>query len=649
MNKILALGLMCFSLATFADPGTGNSLCKNSYARNVSRILQNVELSTGDLDPIDLTFLDGGAFVSGFRAESEPAFTDGLYSRSDIWRVKTDGVPDFRMNADTLIKAGVRHEVEAMFIRHYKDSCAAKTAIPMWPNRAPLSSVKALHPEFTPGQYFVFKAGLGFVASAETIKLLGVPGAGVSLKGEYLLEGFYQIHIMRINDKLIRLKVLARRGSEKEASLSVGVQGEFKVWGLKVDRSGFKRVLNPDPIRLFYNKNNASVFMADYILDMTEPKVARAFDQLVKGAKNYTSVHFALPFKNVKDIERALLMNIAPLEDLYMSDFQTGNLGRIQRNLRSSATLDSNIWGVELGNQLAGLGYENGSSVSHINVRQANNDLSHYLLTTHQREVDAAWMLSWGRVINHRRMQALFETNEIREEAKPIELVLTVEKKDKRLSLKEFSKIRKLLLKTISDQVYVQIPWMNWKQDTGKAVNFGMRLNVTLYPEAILNAPMLSMKELLVSYPGFLSDKGLSATDFYSNPQPAPGQRPIRLPTAEEKFKKGIKQIAERLSLSFNHSRPENERIENFLALQDNPIFSQTGFGFLMSLTPEKTREWFIVNLDMTADGKKLQYTYGAVDRSALFKKILLIKAALEDEDLDLRREAESLIVSSQL
>lgn len=649
MKKTLALGFIALTLSSHAQvtPPKQSELCKNPWVRNVSRVLQNYEISTGEINPVDLKFLDGGAFVAGYEAQSEPAFTDGLYSRTDTWKVKTEGIPDFHLNADTLIKAGVRHEVEATFIRHFTDSCEAKTSVPMWPTRAPLSTARALHPDFKAGQYFIFKAGLGFVVSAETITMLGVPGAGVSLKGEYLLEGYYQIHVMRMNDKLVRLKVLARRGKEREASLNVGVRGDFKVWSIKLDRKKIKRVLNPDPISLTYNNSHASVFMVDYVLDLTDPKVAAAYDQMVTSARQYALLQLALPFKDKDALERALLMNIAPLEDLYSSDFQAGTVGRIQRNIRSSATLDSNMWGVELGNRIAGIGYQNGSSVSRINLREPNDDLSRYLLTTHETEVDAIWFLSWGRVIDQRKMQSLFEDNQEQNKLKPIEMVLTVEKKDKRLSVKELSKVRKILLKTISDQVYVQIPWQDWKQDTGKALNFGMRLNVTLFPEAILNAPVLSMKELMVSYPRFLAEKNLKATDFYSSTSSYGPHGPSTVVTADQKFKKGIQEIAEKLSISFSNRYEDADRVEKFIELQSNPIFAQTGYGFLMSITPEKTREWFIVNLDMTADGKKLQYVFGAVERSLLFKRILLIKAALEEEDLDLRREAESLSIDN--
>lgn len=640
MKIILAFGLAAISLNSHALPLPSKDLCKNPYVRNVSRVLQNVEIDVG-LNPIDLEFLDGGSLVAGYEAQSEPAYFNGLYSRTDTWKVKTEGMPDFRLNADTLINSGVRHEVEASFIRHFKDSCEAKTTIPMWPNRSPLTAARALSPDFKIGHYFVFKAGVGFVVSAETIKMLGVPGLGVSLKGEYLLEGYYQIHVMRINEKQIRLKVLARRGKEKDVSLNVGIQGEFKIWNVKVDRAGYKRLLNPDPIKVFYNKTHASVFMVDYLLDMTEPKVAAAFDKMVNKAINYKAIQLAIHFKDVKEIERSLLMNIAPLETLYASDFQTANIGRIQRNIRSSATLDSNIWGVEIGNRIAGIGYENGSSVSRINFREANDDISRYLLTTNETQVDALWLFSWGRVITQRKMQSLFETNEEDKTVKPLEMVLTVEKKDKRLSLREFAKVRKILLKTISDQVYVNIPFQDWKQDTGKALNFGMRLSVTLFPEAILSAPVLSAKELMVSYPRYLSEKGLKPTDFFSDTT-GTGRNGQRV-SAEDKFKKGIKEIAEKLSYSFNNIRTDSDRIEKFLELQKNPIFSQTGFGFLMSIAPDKIKDWFIVNLDMSADGKKLQYIYGTLERSNLFRKILSIKAALDDEDLDLRREAESI------
>ena len=62
-----------------------------------------------------------------------------------------------------------------------------------------------------------------------------------------------------------------------------------------------------------------------------------------------------------------------------------------------------------------------------------------------------------------------------------------------------------------------------------------------------------------------------------------------------------------------------------------------------MALRPEKMKQNYHFDLDISSNEAIIDYSYGDSELSSLYKKILTIKAALDDDALDLLREAESI------
>lgn len=64
--------------------------------------------------------------------------------------------------------------------------------------------------------------------------------------------------------------------------------------------------------------------------------------------------------------------------------------------------------------------------------------------------------------------------------------------------------------------------------------------------------------------------------------------------------------------------------------------------GFLLGLRPEQT---YRLDLNITANGRSLDFQRGEESTARFYRQMLLIKAALENDGVDLRREAEALAI----
>ncbi|MFP5491130.1 MAG: hypothetical protein ACLGG0_06495 [Bacteriovoracia bacterium] len=619
------------------------SFCEGQRVRTAAEQIASFDPSV-DLDLVDYDIFSGGNISAGYEYEVEPAYSNGLYARTDRWQINTSLVPttDGELSGGHTWSAGIgaKHGAEATFIRFFKNACQAEIALPYTPRRVPLKATAALSDKFQRGEYFVFKASLGFVVSADMLKLLGTPLWGVRASASYLLQGSYQIHIVRQDDDHVRLKIIARRGKEIGAGLNVGWSGEFDVFGVsQLDRQ-LRRIVDPEPLKVSYNDTNARVFIVDYTLNLRDPAVADAYDKVLRQTKYFKSLQLASPFSSKNEIENKIIMDLAPLEDIFRADHDNNNVARIRRTLRSTSDQDGARFSLDIGNRLLGFEFDATTAASRISIREPNDSITRYLLRSYDRTYDGRVGYSWSRLFTKKGVEVLLKSVDSEfEQLEAINIVQNFERKDSRLRKKEFKDIRLQMKKALPDFVYTHIPFDAWQQgDKDILRNFGMRYQLVLGPEVVFNTPELTPDEIVTLFKNYLYQKGLTATDYFVD-----GPRHDRggiQHSAQFKFDSALGRIGKKLSQAVDTKRSHNERLQAFMDLRKNTVFSQSGIGFLMYLQPEQT---YRLDLNLSANDRQLDFVRGDESTATFYRKILLIKEALEDEGLDLRRTAESL------
>lgn len=613
--------------------------CKSKKALSAAEQLATLDPSF-DLDLVDLDLFSGSSIVSGYEYEVEPAHTNGLYSRADSWQigVRASTGRTLSERIRTTFNLGVRSKTEATFIRFFLDPCKAMLATPYSPRRIPLKTKSALSPKFRVGDYFLFRGSMGVVAGVDIFKMMGNLWAG-SFSGNYLMEGTYQVHVVKIDESHIRLKVIAHRSKSFGASFGIGWEGEFNVFSIDRLNSRLERFVNTKPLKITSTNSHAKVFMVDYVLDLTDPEIAEAYEQLLPQAKNFKNLNLIKEFK--KGFDSDLLLDLSTLEEIYRRDYENGRQDRLKRNLRSTSDQDAWDFGFSIGNKVLGFELKGGNSSANMSIPRPNDYLDRYLLKSWEKRSGSRVFYSWLKTKNNEGFRALFKADEEFKNFEPINIIKFINRQQNRFSYNNFKNLKLKLKKSLPKEIFDEIPWENWNQRKGKKfINYGLRYEFLMSPETILKAPELTVREIKTLFKDHILSKGLQASDYFTSTENLSTNEEQ---TPEEQFDLALHSMAKTLSKALKRSLPSDQRVNLISKLRRNTLFAESGMGFLMSFYPDKLSRYCHFDLNISSNEAQIDFSYGDNKLATLYKKILTIKAALDDDGIDLIREAESL------
>lgn len=613
--------------------------CKTERSQSVAEQLAKLE-PKADLDLIDLEIFPKGNVVAGYEYEVDSAYTKGLYSRSDSWQITAEAKPEREISKgfDLKLSGGLESQTIAKFTRFFKDPCLAMKSTPYTPKRMPFSKKVALGPKFQIGDYFLFRGSVGVIASAELMKLLG-GFWGTSLSASYLMQGYYQLHIVRLDDKHIRLKVISHRGTVKAASAGFGYEDEFDIFAVNALNNAVERFVNTKPIRVQVNQKKGRVFLVDYVLDLTDPEVAQAFENILPKVKDIKDIGLIAAFKQLSNLESNVLLDLSGLEKLYRRDYEGGGVKRIIRNLKTSSNQNMVELGVQLGNKLLGFKYDNRKSTGLMANRQEDDSLQKYLLQSWEKVSEGRFLISIFRTVHEEFFRALFTADDKYVSLTPVTIVKHINLKRSSITYGTFQDIKSRMKKLLPEEIYSKVPWSNWTQtNKQKFQNFGMRFEFAISPDLIQKLPQLKAPEIEKLFLNYLARKNLTADDFVSIQQ-------TDVQSNDTVFRDYLANMANTLEKALDQNKRSKERVSYISKLRSNPVFEDTGLGFLVSLRPEMIKDSMHLDLDLSSNESLIEFEFGNSSLTSVYKKILTIKAALDDDALDPLREAESLSI----
>jgi hypothetical protein len=638
--RIMKITSFIFSLVLMSTHVYAEKHCKNernrTYAEQLARLDPRVKAKL-----IDLDFFEGGSFVAGYEYEVEPAYTQGLYSRKDSWLIKTEVIPqsdlDITDGVSLNLQAGLKNQNVATFKRFFSDPCSAMKATPYSPRRMPLTAKVALSDKFEVGDYFIFRGSVGFVAGAELMSMISSSFWGLGVSGNFLTEGFYQLHVVRLDSKKVRLKVLARRGRDTEASVGLGFENDFDIFKIGFLDNRLEKIVNTKPIKVKGNLKDNKVFMVDYVLDLTDESVVEAYEKILDKIKNFKNIKMTA-FRSDAALDRNLILDLTPLEDLYASDFRTNKVGRITRNLKTTSNQKVRSLGLHLGNSLLGIKFEKETSTAYMDIYREDDTFDKYLLKSWERFSERRVGLSWTKTMTENNLRALFLSNQQHEAVMPVSIVKDLKKRMNRFDYADYTSMMLMLKKALPVEIYNEIPWRNWNQDPKqKFTNYGLRFEMLMSPSSIMNAPMLSSSEIINLFNKYQKDKGLLPTHYFTEQLGEDGMTP------ETQYNQELAKLADILERTLNRATNLHTRLSYVNDLHKNQLFTESGIGFLMSLKKDEIKDLYHIDLNISSNEANVEYNTGFNEYSRLYKKVLSIKAALDDDALDLLREAESL------
>ena len=629
----LFLSLIFLTLITFHSQAA--RICKSQ--RTLTHAEQLASLGPSfDLRLLKFDLFPTGNVFSEYEYDVSPAYSKGLYKRIDKWivgsKLSSGNILDF--------KFGIDPQVQATFIRFKKDPCQAMLSLPYSPKIMPLKAHVAIGPDFKIGDYFLFRGSVGFSVGSELLNLLWQSPWGITLSGNYLIQGFYQLHIVRLDQNHIRLKILGHRGKSLSGSVGLGFKNELEVFKIDQLDNKLEKLVNLNPVKLTSKNNNSDVFMVDYILDLSDPEVVSVFESMIRSAKDFKMILLPGLLKKGIPLENNLILDVSGLEKLFRKDVQTNSIGRIKRNLKTNSKQNSLSFNFDIGNRIIGYKTNKDRAVSLMTVERPDEISDYYVLRSWDTAKNGHLFFDFNTSERQDSLRALFDADKDFSIISPVNFVNQIIMKESRFKYSEFLNLKLMVRKLLPDEVYQSIPWNQWSQAAGqKFTNFGLRFNLMMSPDSIKEAPELSEEMVSRLFREHMRSKGLKESDYITGPS----VKDHKKINSNSLFNTRLQQMASHLSMLLDRKRPFEERLNLITKLQGNSLFTQSGLSFIMSLNPAGMSRLYHLDFNLSSNEAGIDYAFGESEVSDLYKKLLSIKAALDDDAFDLLREAESL------
>jgi hypothetical protein len=273
--------------------------------------------------------LDGVGLGLRYRYEVEPSFIGGYYTRRDSYRVNLK-LEAHRWLFDDKTPWILRLEPETQM--HFWQAFSTVEEARSVPNgytpaRFPITAQKAVD-NLKAGDLVYLRARLNLNVGAQ--KEWPLPGH-FEVRGEayYLLSGLFDIFIFRAEDNKIRIRLAARRDRGPFGKVSVGVEDDFKIFGMDMVDNTIVRVLQLDELWMALTaRTNQNIYLADYTLDLNYPEVREAYDELFAKALRLKLDNPLLqvtdPRNNREEVRDKLVSNLTKLNDIFREDVMAG-------------------------------------------------------------------------------------------------------------------------------------------------------------------------------------------------------------------------------------------------------------------------------------------------------------------------------------
>jgi hypothetical protein len=655
INFLAVLFFLCFG---FSQAGIKDYLNPEKLKKSIKKEIAELDIKF-KLKLLDVNVAEGVGIASGYRYEVEPSYMDGFYNRVDKWNLNMslspgDWVPDYDLPISLNISSGA----EIIFVRQFKKKMKAMKAMPYTPARIPLTAKRALE-KLQPGDFVSIPARLNIVLGAGASATDGIFSAHAG--AHYLVSGEFQIHVFRMKDNHVRIKLIALRKKAKGASASVG--WSFDVFGINLVDKQIKKLLGTELLRLGLTKEKGDLFLVDYVFDLRDEASAKAYNMILSSVYKFRGLKILDPFTSNRRVSEQLISDLTPAEEIFREDRdKPADQKRIDRMFKGANKFEQSSKNFRIG--MALVRFEKGSTYTenHISFVDRDEKEHRFFYPTHSETRKRKFLFGLFKSERVDTTFALFPegkeqvsevdddtpiwdqdpdtavspTPEEEENRKYRDFGMSIDIKDKRNWGWEQKDFKEYLQRNIPDFIYDEIPWGAWAEEK-------FRRNVRIYYQVLVHK--VAVQELRRAARSGLQRHLDNFLDSIPLPKPNPSNDGDSMGGREETWvtqnsyslRKMIKKMDE--ALAENSLLTDQERISKLMSLRKNGAFKEIGMGFMISLIDHRSlKENIFLSLTMSAkDEESLKFQYGDNDLKELYLQLQYVQGILNNRSFDMR------------
>ncbi len=647
--------------------------CDKAKFSKFRKFIDDQKISAS-LKLIDLELADALTIGLKYKYKVKPNKGDEYFTRIDRYKLEGQLTPGDLLD-DMPLYIGMSAGNEIIFTQQFESGRKARSPKSTYtPKKLPTTSKKAL--ELKTGDYVKFSAHMNLSVGVGQTWFLAGDLIKSSSKFGYLIGGQYQVHIYRLNDSRVRLKLIGLRKKGTSFSAKFGADKKLEILGISfLDKQLVKLSDIDDWFNFKLARSNDDIFALDYVVDLSSDSASKAYDEIFNSIKKLNSFKVANPLKGKVDIKNMLISNIEDLETLAQEQMliKESEQKTVIRKFKGSNSPESRTRKFSYG--LLTFKAERKESYRKNFLTSVKNDGSEvreyfvYPSWTRKSEREQGLLAQLFHIAEgedesvFQSSSAIFKSDRSANPNKFINISFSYSYEDREASSKEL----KLILNRISqilpteghrhiiEEKLNKAGWLSKKS----ADHANIRMDYLFHNKALyaLESPSFGRG----NYHGPLSQRKVMEYEFYRYADVLgvfeSEYRKSRSTSVDPRHfdEKGkysaLKKIAgaegreliHNLRVTFNKKRSNQGRLESFSRLRKNELFKSHGVGFLLYLLSkvsdsDSLSEFVYLKLQFKASNKELvAVTFGDKGERDYYDAIRFIEFVLNNDSDNVR------------
>ncbi|MDG0815344.1 hypothetical protein [Bdellovibrio svalbardensis] len=582
---------------------------------------------------IDGEIFSGFSTALGYKLESEPSYIDGYYTRVDKYRLEAQVNPgDILEDNDSPIGFTIQQNTEIIFARQFKSQSDSLKAFPYTLKNLPLNAHKAIR-NLQVGDFVALQAKLGIVfsvgASTEVNPALSLGGST-----HVYLSGDFMIHIFRMENDKIRVKLITMRKKGVGANIDLDYARKFKIVGLRVIDRRIEKIVDLTPLSLGFGKSANDVFMLDYVFDLKNSQSSQSFDDLMSKKVRFKDLKVIDPTASRPELAEDLMTDMSGVEQIFNEDRDLpASQRRIDRIFKGSNTsLDSGSnfkLGLSIIKLKSGFLYSQNQLLNY----DRNDREQKYLLDSYSRDFESKFLFGLFGDKTAQGTNVVFNATDSWAPASFVTYTGYRMVKMRSVSKRDFRHVQEEVKNTIPADQYAQIDWKNWDFSDGSFVNGYFRQQLFINPEALATLPVMSERAYKQAFIKYVTKAGEPAR------KGAAGRGHDSFSGWEDDYDSELMTIARSFVGVVSSLNDSTALYRHFKTLQAIPLWRERGVGFILSMIPPY-RANSMVSYEMTFSSKgneAIKFKFGTFPNEDLYKSLMYIQNIINNRSFDLR------------
>lgn len=635
MKKILFIMLVI----SFNAMAEFDFLTKSGVVEMAKKQIAKQKVSL-DLNILTLPVANGLTEALNAKAQSEPSYVNGYYTRLDQINLSTNANFNNLLDLKNLpFGFNMGHNAEIIFARQFKSQMDSVTALPYnLIQNFPINATKAKE-NLNTGDFVSFHANLNFVVSRSFFAYYNA-GVFASSSAYALVSGDFLINLFKMDNNKVRVKFIANRGKGIGVNAGAGFGSLLKVVGFNYINRRIVDWVNFN-INANSGKNYSDIFLIDLVFDLNDAKSAIAYTNLISSKAVFKDVGILNPLQSTDALASKLMTDMSEVEEICKEDRDLpSNQRRIDRLFKGSNSAVVKSTNFSIGQKLFNVNANKSFVRNRISNIDKHDNTQKYLFDVFSKSHGYnAFFNTFGssQILNS---NMLLTANEDWSPAQFVALALSREIREVNFAESDLVKIKNSVKQILPKVQYEKIDWKDWKFPKGDLLNASFKNTLFFHKEAIEKIPkhdIQTLNELFTTYlkSGTKATSTPYFTDALSDEPSGNGYGTSWV----DNFEKDIKEISTSLSVSFTPEATAQERYDAFLRVKEFPLFLEKGAGFLMSLLPADNQEELVsYELTMSAsDVEPVSFRFGKTENEQLYKSLLYIQSIINNRSFDLR------------